>query len=104
MPPVAQADAAPGGDGTQAKPFATLADAIMGAESAGKPLPVPGTSTVKRQEGGRIPAVSVTLTEGEKVAPHWNLTEIGDESVPDGLEMPERAGPREQLAALITST
>jgi hypothetical protein len=72
---------------------------------AGKPLAVPGTSTVKQQEGGRTPAVSVTLKEGEQVAPHWNLAEIGGEALPEGLELPAAAGasPRERLAALITS-
>jgi hypothetical protein len=69
---------------------------------AGKPLAVPGTSTVKRQEGGRTPAVSVSLKEGEKVPPHWNLSAIGAEDLPDGLEIPADAGPRERLAALIT--
>ena len=72
---------------------------------AGKPMAVPGTSTVKQQEGGRTPAVSVTLKEGEQVPPHWNLTEIGAETLPDGLELPAAASasPRDRLAALITS-
>jgi hypothetical protein len=72
---------------------------------AGKPLTVPGTSTVKQQEGGRTPAVSVSLKEGEQVPLHWNLTEIGGETLPDGLELPEGAvmSPRERLAALVTS-
>ena len=69
---------------------------------ANKPMAVPGTSTVKQQEGGRTPAVTVTLKEGEKVAPHWNLTSIGDETLPEGLDLPAGAGPRERLAALIT--
>jgi hypothetical protein len=70
---------------------------------AGKAQAIPGTSTVKRQEGGRIPAVSVSLKEGEKVAPHWNLTEIGAEDLPDGLDLPPGTGTRERLAALITA-
>jgi hypothetical protein len=74
----------------------------MAGMLAGKPLAVPGTSTVKQQEGGRTPAVSVSLKEGELVSPHWNLTEIGDGDLPDGLDLPAGAGPRERLAALIT--
>jgi hypothetical protein len=73
---------------------------------AGKALAVPGTSTVKQQEGGRTPAVSVTLKEGEQVAPHWNLPEIAAETLPSGLELPAGAAgmsPRDRLAALITS-
>ena len=72
---------------------------------AGKPMTVPGSSTVKQQEGGRIPAVSVTLKEGEQVPPHWNLTEIGTETLPADLELPAAAGAseRDRLAALITS-
>ncbi len=72
---------------------------------AGKPLAVPGTSTVKQQEGGRTPAVSVTLKEGEQVPPHWNLTEIATETLPAGLELPAAASasPRDRLAALITA-
>jgi hypothetical protein len=72
---------------------------------AGKPLAVPGTSTVKQQEGGRTPAVAVTLKEGEQVAPHWNLSEIGPETFGASVDLPPPAGagPRDQLAALITS-
>ncbi len=73
---------------------------------AGQPLPVPGTSTVKQQEGGRVPAVSVTLKEGEIVPAQWNLTDIGAATLPTGLKLPHvpRAlAQRELLAALITS-
>jgi hypothetical protein len=83
---------------------------------AGKPLAVPATSTVRQQEGGRIPTVTVTLKAGEAVPPHWNLTEIGAETLPEGLDVPAptpAAGTgkdkgssnaaRERLAALITS-
>lgn len=63
---------------------------------------IPATSTVRRQEGGRAPTVSVSLTAGDKVAPSWTLIDIGPEALPEGL-LPEGAGPRERLAALITS-
>jgi hypothetical protein len=70
---------------------------------AGKPLAVPATSTVKQQEGGRTPAVTVTLSAGEAVPPHWNLTEIGATDLPEGLDLPAGSATRERLAALITS-
>jgi Protein of unknown function (DUF1553)/Protein of unknown function (DUF1549) len=69
---------------------------------AGKSQTIPGTSTVRRQEGGRVPAVSVSLKEGDVVAPDWTLTEIGPETLPEGL-LPPQASSRERLAALVTS-
>jgi hypothetical protein len=74
----------------------------LAAMLTGKPVAVPPTSTVRRQEGGRTPAVSVSLTAGELVQPSWNLTEIGALTLPEGL-LPERAGARDRLAALVTS-
>jgi hypothetical protein len=68
----------------------------------GKTQTIPATSTVRRQDGGRAPAVSVTLEAGDSVVPSWNLTDIGPEALPEGL-LPAGAGPRERLAALITS-
>ena len=69
---------------------------------AGKALAVPATSTVRSQEGGRPPAVSVTLSAGETVEPHWNLTEIRDATLPEGL-LSSNATTRDRLALLITS-
>jgi Protein of unknown function (DUF1553)/Protein of unknown function (DUF1549) len=74
----------------------------IGGLLAGKPLKVPVTSTVKSQEGGRAPAVSVTLVAGESVAPHWNLPEVRDDSVPESL-LPPNADSRDRLAVLITA-
>ncbi|MBY0395485.1 MAG: DUF1549 and DUF1553 domain-containing protein, partial [Thermoleophilia bacterium] len=68
----------------------------------GKPVAVPATSTVRSLPGGRTPAVSITLKAGEVVAPHWNLTDIGDASADESL-LPEKATPRDTLALLITS-
>ncbi|HEX8203189.1 MAG TPA: DUF1553 domain-containing protein, partial [Isosphaeraceae bacterium] len=68
----------------------------------GKTQRIPATSTVRRQEGGRAPAVSVSLKAGDEVAPSWNLTDLGPEALPEGL-LPADAGPRERLAALVTS-
>lgn len=69
---------------------------------SGKSLAVPLTSTVRRQDGGRAPAVSVSLKAGESVPPHWSLPEAGEEALPQGVLGPD-AGPRERLAALVTS-
>jgi hypothetical protein len=68
----------------------------------GKPQSIPATSTVRRQEGGRTPAVSVSLEAGDTVKPAWNLVEIGPKTLPEGL-LPAKASPRERLAALVTS-
>jgi hypothetical protein len=69
---------------------------------SGKPQTVPATSTVPRQEGGRVPAVSVTLAAGEPVPKSWRLTEIAPETVPAEL-YPPRPTTRDQLAILVTS-
>lgn len=69
---------------------------------AGKAVSVPATSTVRSQEGGRAPAVSVTLEAGESVEPHWNLSTIRDDSVDPEL-LPPNATSRDRLAVLITS-
>ncbi len=74
----------------------------LAALLSGKPQAIPATSTVPRQPGGRVPAVSVSLEAGEAVEPAWNLTEIAPAELPDGL-LPEKATPRDRLAALITS-
>lgn len=69
---------------------------------AGKPVSVPDTSTVKSQEGGRAPAVSVTLAAGETVEPHWNLLDIQDETIEEAT-LPPKPSSRDRLAALITA-
>lgn len=69
---------------------------------AGKPVTVPATSTVRSQDGGRAPAVSVTLEAGDSVEPHWGLAAIRDEAI-DAEILPPNATSRDRLAALITS-
>ncbi|HEY2156088.1 MAG TPA: DUF1549 domain-containing protein, partial [Isosphaeraceae bacterium] len=74
----------------------------LAALLSGRPQTIPATSTVPRQPGGRVPAVSISLEAGEAVEPAWSLTDIAPEELPAGL-IPEKAPPRERLAALITS-
>jgi len=74
----------------------------LAALLSGKPQSIPLTSTVPRQPGGRVPAVSISLAAGEAVEPAWNLTDIAPLALPEGL-LSEKASPRERLAALITS-
>ncbi len=74
----------------------------LAALLSGRPQAIPATSTVPRQPGGRVPAVSISLKAGEAVDPAWSLTDIAPEELPEGL-IPEKASPRERLAALITS-
>ena len=74
----------------------------LAALLAGKPQAIPATSTVPRQPGGRVPAVSVSLEAGEAVEPAWSLTAIAPAELPEGLVAGE-ASPRERLAALMTS-
>jgi Protein of unknown function (DUF1553)/Protein of unknown function (DUF1549) len=74
----------------------------LAAMLSGKPQAIPATSTVPRQPGGRVPAISISLGAGEAVEPAWNLTDIAPFELPGGL-LSEKASPRERLAALITS-
>jgi hypothetical protein len=74
----------------------------LAALLSGKPQAIPATSTVPRQPGGRVPAVSISLKAGDAVAPSWSLIDIASEALPEGL-VPEKATSRERLAALITS-
>lgn len=69
---------------------------------AGKVQTIPVTSTVKRQEGGRAPAISVSLQAGDRVEPEWSLTDIAPVALPEGI-LPPRASTRDRLAALVTS-
>jgi hypothetical protein len=74
----------------------------LAALLAGKPQAIPASSTVPRQPGGREPAVSVSLSAGDTVAPAWTLTDAAPDDLPPGL-LPEGATSRDRLAALITS-
>ncbi len=69
---------------------------------AESPQVVPATSTVKVAEGGRVPAVPITLKAGETVPPSWSLSDLTPDGLPDGL-LPEDASDRDRLAALLTS-
>jgi hypothetical protein len=74
----------------------------LAALLSGKPQAIPATSTVPRQPGGRVPAVSISLEAGEAVEPAWSLTDIAPAELPEGL-VSGKASPRDRLAALITS-
>ena len=74
----------------------------LAALLANKPQVIPPTSTVKRQPGGRMPRVSVSIEPGTSVAPEWNLADLAPDTLPDGL-LPAKSSPRERLAALLTS-
>jgi hypothetical protein len=74
----------------------------LAAMLAGKPQAIPATSTVPRQPGGRAPAVPITLSAGDMVAPAWNLTDYTPDDLPPGI-LPVGATSRDRLAALITS-
>jgi hypothetical protein len=69
---------------------------------AGKPQKIPASSTIGAREGGRVPAVPVTLKAGDQVEPKWTLARYGPREVPPEL-LSTRASSRERLAALITS-
>jgi hypothetical protein len=68
----------------------------------GKAQVIPATSTVKSQEGGRQPAVSVTLHAGDSVAPAFDLADLAPSDLPPGM-LDETATSRDRLAALIVS-
>jgi hypothetical protein len=67
----------------------------------GKPLTVPATSTVPKGEGGRQPAVRVTLNVGTKVAPAWHLDGLAPSDVPAEI-VHNPADRRERVAAILT--
>ncbi len=69
----------------------------------GQPVTIPATSTVKRQQGGRVPAVSVSLEAGDRVEPEWNLSGISPADLPDDLQPGAMNSSRERLALLITA-
>ncbi len=68
----------------------------------GKPQAVPSTSTVRSQDGGRQPAVSVSLKAGDTVEPGFDLADLAPAELPGGM-LAEGASTRERLAALLVS-
>jgi len=64
--------------------------------------PLPLTSTVPMVEGGRKPAVEITLRPGTKVKPAWTLTGVAPGEFPDGL-LRNPNDSRERLTVLLTS-
>ena len=74
----------------------------LAAMLAGKAQPIPATSTVRSQEGGRAPAVSVSLHAGDKVPPAFDLSDLVPTELPEGMALGGKSG-RDRLAALLVS-
>ncbi len=68
----------------------------------GKAQSIPATSTVRSQEGGRLPAVSVTLHAGDKVEPGFDLSDIAPSELSD-RSLAASSSSRDKLAALLVS-
>jgi len=74
----------------------------LAAMLANEPLEVPESSTVPFEEGGRIPAVSITLMAGDEVEPHADLELLATDDEVEAFLDPN-ASDRERLAARITA-
>lgn len=68
-----------------------------------KPLAVPASSTVKFGEGGRQPAVKVTLKPGVPVPPTWKMDHLASGKVELDTLVRNPKDSRETVAAIITS-
>jgi hypothetical protein len=70
----------------------------------GKPLKLPATSSVPMVEGGRKPAVQVTLKPGTEVAPEWPFPQLVKHAV-DSDEFPGTGAvpTRRELAKLVVA-
>jgi hypothetical protein len=66
-----------------------------------KTIKLPESSTVP-VEGGRKPAVEISLKPGASIAPRWPFDEFASSQAFDDL-VRDAADPREQFAALVTS-
>ena len=85
-----------------AHPFDQSQLFAMAGLLAGKPQVIPAGSTVTSQEGGRQPAVVVTLHAGDKIKPSFDLGDIAPDDLPEAMR-PEGASSRDRLAALLVS-
>ncbi|MEJ7640135.1 MAG: DUF1549 domain-containing protein [Singulisphaera sp.] len=85
-----------------AHPFDQAQLFAMAGLLAGKPQVIPAGSTVQAQEGGRQPAVVVTLHAGDEVKPGFDLGDIAPGDLPEAMRT-EEASSRDRLAALLVS-
>ena len=74
----------------------------LAAMLAKTPITLPPTSSLPKNEGGRVPSVKVTLHVGSKVSPTFLFGSVVPEAIPDGL-LRNKDDQRERVAALITS-
>ncbi|CAN5878472.1 hypothetical protein BH23PLA1_BH23PLA1_16910 [soil metagenome] len=74
----------------------------LAAMLSNKSVKVPESSTVPVEQGGREPAISMTLMAGDEIEPFWNEMTLGAVDRVEELA-PNQARPRDRLAATITS-
>src|SRR5262249_12663196 len=75
----------------------------LAAMLEGKPLKLPSTSTVPMREGGRKPAVSVTLKPGEVIERDWPFKNLIAHADTGWLPTDGSIPTRRALAAMIVS-
>ncbi len=69
----------------------------------GKPMKLPATSTVPLVEGGRRPAVSITLKPGESIEPEWPFRDLSLHNDTGKLPTSGAVATRNALASLLIS-
>lgn len=75
----------------------------MAAMLQGKPVKLPATSTVPLREGGRRPAVNITLKAGEMIAPEWPFRDLMSHNDTGALPADGKVETRRALAGLIVA-
>jgi hypothetical protein len=75
----------------------------MSAMLSGKPVKLPVTSTVPVKEGGRKPAVQITLKAGETIEPGWAFADLVKHDETGALPGEGKVESRRTLAALVVS-
>lgn len=75
----------------------------LAAMLSGKPVKLPATSTVPLVEGGRRPAVSISLKAGESIDAEWPFRNLIDHAGSGALPTKGAVPTRAELAALIVA-
>ena len=75
----------------------------MAAMLGGKPIKLPVTSTVPLVEGGRRPAVKITLKAGESIEPGWAFSDLIKHDETGAVPVEGKVDSRRTLAALVVS-